>query len=137
MTIFLIEAREKLPPKQKGDSMKRTSMWVTLGMSFFLILSAEAADTALGQLITVTLEAIPDLRNQVQGRSPTIPMPQPKPQNFNLILPIVTVMPQSRSNSSQPESQDVLGFKDLLPSVKGKLGISQSKAILEDEEIEF
>jgi hypothetical protein len=37
-------------------------------------------DTELGELITVTLEAIPDLR--------TI--------TFTLILPIVTVMPQSR-----------------------------------------
>lgn len=36
-------------------------------------------DTELGQLITVTLEAIPDLRTVT----------------FSLVLPIVTVMPQS------------------------------------------
>jgi hypothetical protein len=46
---------------------------------FFRREEIRSEDTALGELITVTLEVIPDLR--------TI--------TFTLILPIVTVMPQS------------------------------------------
>jgi hypothetical protein len=65
--------------------MKRTSIWVTLGMSLFLVLSTEAADTALGELITVTLEAIPDLRNQIQDRSPITPVSSPVNPSFTFI----------------------------------------------------
>src|SRR5262245_30655537 len=97
--------------------MKPVNRWIILGMSLFFLLNTGvmAADAALGELITVTLEAIPDLRtvNFLPAQKST----QPKPQNSTLILPIVTVRPQlliqSRTNNSQPESQDILDFEDL------------------------
>jgi hypothetical protein len=119
--------------------MKPMSMWVILGMSLLLVLTTEAANLNNRSIIVND----PDFGTPPAVKN-TIPIPSRTQVNNNSLTATVFIdgsgelfVANPAGIKTQPESQDVLGFGDLLPPVKGKPGVSQFKTLTEGEEVEF
>ena len=98
------------PAIEKGQSMKRVGMWCTLGMSLFLILSAEAANLN-NRLVIVNdpdFGTPPVVRSgtqlQVQGRSPTIPIP--------MLAPLKIQPPAQPKSEPELEQSEIFNLND-------------------------
>jgi len=90
--------------------MKRVGMWCTLGMSLFLILSAEAANLN-NRLVIVNdpdFGTPPVVRSgtqlQVQGRSPTIPIP--------MLAPLKIQPPAQPKSEPELEQSEIFNLND-------------------------
>src|SRR5262249_3584313 len=139
--------------QERSYSMKPVSMWVTLGISLFLALNAESID---GRRIPIP----------AQGEFPPDPLPvsQTKPQNGTPTIQsgsltatvfingsgelfvgnstrqgtqTLRVPPELPPGGLGSGTTDIVDFRELLPTAKGKPGISQIKTLSEGEEVEF